>query len=356
MDSDTRHMRAALHLAGRGLGRVWPNPSVGCVIVKNGAVIAQARTANGGRPHAETQALEQAGEQAKGATVYVTLEPCAHTGKTPSCANALIKAKVAKVFVGTVDPDPRTAGKGIEKLKQAGIEVSVGLLEQECKTLNAGFFLHITQSRPLIVLKAACTRSGHLSPESGRWITGEQALNRVHLERRKYDAILIGIGTALADDPLLTSRLPALDHEPVRVVLDSDLRLSEESLLIKSAKKIPLWLVYSDDPQGKTKSLEDRGVKLFKSTRHDLAAAMRVLAEQGITRLLVEGGPTIHSAFMQSGLYDEMSLYRSHRHVKGIGDPVFSDESVQFQGQSKGLSVKTERIGEDSLEIWRRKV
>ncbi len=356
MDSDTRHMRAALHLAGRGLGRVWPNPSVGCVVVKNGAVIAQARTANGGRPHAEAQALEQAGEQAKGATVYVTLEPCAHTGKTPSCANALIKAKVAKVFVGTVDIDPRTAGKGIEKLKQAGIEVSIGLLEQECVALNRGFFLRITQNRPLIVLKAACTRSGHLSPESGRWITGEQALNRVHLERRKYDAILIGIGTALTDNPLLTSRLPALDHAPVRVVLDSELHLPEESVLVKTARKVPLWLIYATDSANKAKSLENKGIRLFKCSRYDLPAAMRVLAEQGITRLLVEGGPTIHSAFMQSGLYDEMSLYRSHRHVKGIGDPVFSDESVQSQGQSKGLSLKTERIGEDSLEIWRRKV
>ncbi|MCC7305596.1 MAG: bifunctional diaminohydroxyphosphoribosylaminopyrimidine deaminase/5-amino-6-(5-phosphoribosylamino)uracil reductase RibD, partial [Alphaproteobacteria bacterium] len=310
-----------------------------------------------GRPHAETQALEEAGSRAKDATVYVTLEPCAHRGKTPSCAEALISAKVARVCVGTVDPDPRTAGKGIQKLEQAGIEVTFGVLESQCKATNAGFFLSITQGRPLIVLKAACTHSGHLNPEEGRWISGKPALDRVHLERSKYDAILIGIGTALADNPMLTARLPVLGHTPVRVVLDSDLRLPEDSVLVKTARKAPLWLIYSKVSDAKEKNLRDKGAKLLKVPRHDLASAMKILAEQGITRLLVEGGPAIHRAFIQAGLYDEMSLYRSQEQLTGRGDPVFSEESVQFQSNKQGLSlIKTEQIGEDLLEIYRRKV
>ncbi len=353
MNSDTRHMRAALHLAARGLGRVWPNPSVGCVIVSDGVVIAQARTANGGRPHAETQALEEAGKKAQGATVYLTLEPCAHHGQTPSCAEALVAANVKKVFVGTLDPDPRTAGKGMEKLKKAGIEVKLGLLEEDCKSLNEGFFLRVKQNRPLITLKAACTQSGQLSPQSGRRISGDQALNRVHLERSKYDAILIGIGTALADNPLLTARLPALNHSPVRVVLDSELRLAEDSILVKTARKVPLWVIYSAAQAVKAKALEEQGVRLFKAPRHDLRAAVKILADQGITRLLVEGGPVIHRAFMQTGLYDGISVYRSLSHLVGRGDPVFS----QVQGLKDGLSlVKTEPLSEDSLEIYRRKV
>ncbi|MCB1592351.1 MAG: bifunctional diaminohydroxyphosphoribosylaminopyrimidine deaminase/5-amino-6-(5-phosphoribosylamino)uracil reductase RibD [Alphaproteobacteria bacterium] len=357
MNADERFMHAALHMAGRGLGRVWPNPAVGCFIVKDNRVIARARTADGGRPHAETAALEQAGAEAEGATAYVTLEPCAHEGETPSCAKALIHAKIKKAVIGTIDPDPRTAGKGIEELKNAGIEVVTGVLEPECKAINAGFIMRIIKSRPLICLKAACTGEGYLTPPEGRWISGQTALGDVHLRRRKYDAILIGIGTALEDDPMLTPRLPGFNDAPVRIVLDSDLRLPATSNLARSAGIIPLWVIYAHDRQENAKELEKVGARLLKSPRHDLGAALKLLAREGITRLMVEGGPTIHKAFMDAGLYDDISLYRSRKIESGQGEPVFSTENLRKRVAAQGLvPLKTREIEQDSLEIYRRKV
>ncbi|MCB1680657.1 MAG: bifunctional diaminohydroxyphosphoribosylaminopyrimidine deaminase/5-amino-6-(5-phosphoribosylamino)uracil reductase RibD [Rhodospirillales bacterium] len=357
MDTDRRHMLAALHMARRGLGRVWPNPSVGCVIIKDGRMVGTARTANGGRPHAETLALQQAGQEAKGAVVYVTLEPCAHEGATPPCVDALIRAEVKRVVIGTVDPDPRTAGKGIKKLQEAGIETALGILEEECWQINQGFFLRITEHRPLIALKAACTQSGQLSPREGRWISGREALNHVHLERSKYDAILIGIGTALADDPMLTVRLPGLSHQPVRVVLDSGLRLRLESRLVKSAKTVPLWVIYAEADGIREKALQEQEVKLFKTTRHSLKEVVKRLAEEGITRLLVEGGPTIHGAFMKEGLCDQMSVYRSQEMSEGRGEALFAPPALESYRKKQGLALlKTRRIEQDLLEIYSRKV
>lgn len=357
MAAEERLMQAALRMADRGLRRVWPNPAVGCLIVQDNRIIARARTADGGRPHAETLALEQAGPQAEGATVYVTLEPCAHHGKTPPCVDSLIAAKVAKVVIGAIDPDPRTAGMGIEALKAAGIEVCIGVLEKDCKALNAGFFTRIAENRPYICLKAACTKEGYMTPPEGRWITGPQALNLVHLQRRKFDAILIGIGTALADDPMLTTRLPGFTHSPVRIVLDTHLRLPVTANLCKTAGIIPLWILHADDPHSRAAELESVGAKLFKIPSRDLAAAMRCLAEQGITRLLVEGGPAIHTAFMEAGLCDEITVYRSSEIISGRGEAVFSPEKIKKFADRKGLTPsKTRLIEQDSLEIYRRKV
>lgn len=357
MAAQERLMQAALRMADRGLGRVWPNPAVGCVIVQGDRIIARARTANGGRPHAETIALEQAGPQAEGATVYVTLEPCAHHGKTAPCVDSLIAAKVARVVIGAIDPDPRTAGKGIEALKAAGIEVCTGVLEKDCKTLNAGFFTRVTENRPYIGLKAACTKEGYMTPPEGRWITGPQALNLVHLQRRKFDAILVGIGTALADDPMLTTRLPGFHHSPVRIVLDSHLRLPADANLCKTAGIIPLWILYANDPNNRAAELESVGAKLIQTSPRDLTAVLRTLAEQGITRLLVEGGPAIHKAFMQAGLCDEISVYRSHKIAGGRGEALFSAEKLKIFARENGLTPsKTREIDQDSLEIYRRKV
>ncbi len=357
MAAEERLMQAALRMADRGLGRVWPNPAVGCIIVQGNRMIARARTADGGRPHAETIALEQAGAQAEGSTVYVTLEPCAHHGETAPCVDALIAAKVARVVIGAIDPDPRTAGKGIEALKAAGIEVCIGVLEKDCKALNAGFFTRIAENRPYICLKAACTKEGYMTPPEGRWITGPQALNLVHLQRRKFDAILIGIGTAMADNPMLTTRLPGFHHSPVRIVLDSHLRLPADANLCKTAGIIPLWILYANDPNNRAGELESVGAKLFKIPSRDLAAAMRCLAEQGITRLLVEGGPAIHTAFMEAGLCDEITVYRSSEIISGRGEAVFSPEKIKKFADRKGLTPsKTRLIEQDSLEIYRRKV
>ncbi len=216
-------MRAALALARRGLGRVWPNPAVGCVLVRDDHVIGRGWTRAGGRPHAEAEALMRAGEAASGATAYITLEPCAHTGKTPPCAEALIGAGVKRAVIAVEDPDPRVSGKGIEMLKEAGMEVAIGIGEKEAKRLNAGFFSRITRGRPLITLKTATTLDGRIATGTGdsRWITGPGARRRGHMMRAMNDAVLTGIGTVLADDPSLTCRLPGLeDRSPVRIVVD----------------------------------------------------------------------------------------------------------------------------------------
>lgn len=357
MNDEKRLMRAALHMAERGLGRVWPNPSVGCVIVREGRVIASAATASGGRPHAETIALQQAGQDAQGATVFVTLEPCAHEGKTPPCINALIEAKVKKVVIGTIDPDPRTAGKGIAALKEAGIEVVTGICEPECRSMNAGFFTRVTKGHPWICLKAACTAQGHLNPPEGRWISGSDALNDVHMRRRKYDAILIGIETALADDPMLTPRMPGFNTSPVRIVLDSHLRLPETSNLARTAGIIPLWIMYADDTHGRAKELEKVGARLIKTPHHDVAAAMKILADKGLTRILVEGGATVHNAFLKADLCDEMNIYRSKTIIEGRASNPFASEILEDFARKQGLSsMKTREWDQDSLEIWRRKV
>src|SRR5580700_4659831 len=225
---DLGHMRTALGLARRGLGNTWPNPAVGCVIVKDGRVVGRGWTQKGGRPHAETEALARAGKGAKGATAYVSLEPCSHHGKTPPCAEALIAAGVSRVVAAVEDPDPRVSGRGIARLRAAGIAVEAGLCAAEAAELNAGFFCRVAQGRPLVTLKLAASLDGRIATPTGksRWITGPAARERAHLLRAAHDAVLIGTGTALADDPQLTCRLPGLEaRSPVRIVIDRTLRL-----------------------------------------------------------------------------------------------------------------------------------
>lgn len=316
--NDITHMHHALRLAARGLGRVAPNPAVGCVIVsKDNRIVGRGWTAPGGRPHAETIALEQAGAAARGATAYVSLEPCAHYGQTPPCADALIAAGIARVVGATRDPDPRTSGAGFAKLRTAGIEVVEGVLAEEAQTLNEGFFKRVTQGRPLVALKIAQSTDGKVARGAGkdRWITGERARMHGHLLRARQDAILIGIGTALADNPELTCRIAGLeDRSPIRIVLDSKLRLSENSRLAQTARAVPL-LVFTTAQQG-GETLASLGVEIIRvkpdaNGRTDPGEVMRALATRGLTRVLVEGGPTIHAAFFAHGLADRVHLYQS---------------------------------------------
>ena len=317
-NNDITHMRHALRLAARGLGRVAPNPAVGCVIVsKDNRIVGRGWTAPGGRPHAETIALEQAGEAARGSTAYVSLEPCAHHGKTPPCADALIAAGVARVVGAVRDPDPRTSGKGFEKLKQAGIEVVESVLADEAQTLNEGFFKRITLGRPMVALKNAQSTDGKVGrgPGEDKWITGKRAREHGHLLRTRHDAILIGIGTALADDPELTCRIPGLeDRSPIRIVLDSKLLLSENSRLAQTARVVPLLVFTAAQKSGD--ALVALGVEIIRvkadaKGKTVLAEVMSALATRGITRVLVEGGPTIHAAFLAQGLADRVHLYQS---------------------------------------------
>jgi len=296
-------MRTALSLAERNLGQTWPNPAVGALVVKNGLILGQGWTARGGRPHAETEALAQAGAQAKGAMLYVTLEPCSHQGQTPPCAAAIIKAGIATVVVACGDPNPKVAGEGIARLKKAGIEVIEHICTKEALQLNRGFFSVLEKKRPTIALKIASSADGKISGGKDRWITGERARSYGHLLRSRYDAIATGIETVLADDPLLTCRLPGLeDRSPVRVLFDRKGRLP------KNAKLQPQWVFTSP-----------------------LSEALEFLTEKGITRLLVEAGTTLSTAFLQNGLVDRIYWFRAPVVIGEKGMPALNIESVPFK-------------------------
>ena len=355
---DVRHMRHALRLAERALGNVAPNPAVGCVIVsRSGHVVGRGWTQAGGRPHAETVALTQAGDAARGATAYVSLEPCAHQGLTPPCADALIAARVTRVVGAVVDPDPRVAGQGFTRLEAAGIAVTRGVLEKEAAALNAGFFDRISENRPLVALKVAQSADGFVADANGnsKWITSEQARRHGHLLRARYDAILIGIGTALADDPALTCRLPGLEkRSPVRVVLDSQLRLPPTSQLARTAAAHPT-VVFTAAKEG-GQELTSQGVEIRRMpglARPALRDVLAMLAQRGITRLLVEGGPTVHGAFMQSRLVDLVHLYRAPIVIGAGGRPaVHMPQSVALSDAPRLHVIERQVLGPDVLESF----
>jgi diaminohydroxyphosphoribosylaminopyrimidine deaminase/5-amino-6-(5-phosphoribosylamino)uracil reductase len=309
-------MRHALALGRRGIGRTGANPSVGCVIVSDdGRIVGRGRTSDGGRPHAETNALAAAGSLARGATAYVTLEPCATVTDTPSCADALVDAGVRRVVVAVQDPDPRTNGAGIAKLRSAGIEVATDVLAGEARQAHEGFFERTLSNRPFVTLKIAQSLDGMTASASGasKWITGEEARWYGHLLRAQNDAILVGINTVLADDPSLTCRLPGLENlSPLRVVLDTRLRLSETSQLAITAKATPT-VVFTTATAGADR-LRDLGVDVVQVARDargrpELSALLTELAKRKVTRLLVEGGATVHAAFLDRGLADRLEIF-----------------------------------------------
>jgi diaminohydroxyphosphoribosylaminopyrimidine deaminase/5-amino-6-(5-phosphoribosylamino)uracil reductase len=311
-------MRHALRLAERALGNVAPNPAVGCVIVsKEGRIAGRGWTQAGGRPHAETMALAQAGGEARGASAYVTLEPCSHHGQTPPCADALVAAGVSRVVGAILDPDPRVNGAGFGRLESAGIAVTNGVLEEQARALNIGFFKRVSEGRPMVALKIAESADGYVADAKGnsKWITGERARFHGHLLRAKHDAILVGIGTVLADDPALTCRLPGLSHRsPVRVALDSHLRLPPTSQLALGAKTHPV-IVFTAAKDG-GEALTAQGVQIERvaadeSGHPDIGAVLQALGRRGLTRLLVEGGPRVHAAFLKRDLADVIHIYRA---------------------------------------------
>ena len=349
---DIRHMRHALALAGRSLGRVAPNPAVGCVIVSaQGRVLGRGWTQDGGRPHAETVALAQAGAEARGATAYVTLEPCAHHGKTPPCAEALVAAGIARVVGAIEDPDPRVRGRGFARLREAGIAVVTNVLAEDAAAVNEGFFSRIAKARPLVTLKIAQSLDGCTASASGdsKWITGETARRFGHLLRARHDAILVGCETALKDDPELTCRLPGLEAaSPIRVVLDSRLRLAASSKLARTAKDVPT-LVFTASLTGAA-ALRACGVEVIAVAtdprdRPDLGAVLRALAERGVTRLLVEGGAVVHAAFLNENLADRLEVFTAPIVLGNAGQGAI--------GPLAGLGLdevpRFERVGHRSL-------
>jgi diaminohydroxyphosphoribosylaminopyrimidine deaminase/5-amino-6-(5-phosphoribosylamino)uracil reductase len=326
---DLSHMRAALALARRGLGSTWPNPSVGCVVVAQGRVVGRAVTAAGGRPHAEPAALEMAGAQARGATVYVTLEPCCHWGRTPPCTDALISAGVARVVIAARDPDPRVDSQGIARLRAAGIAVTENLLADEAREILAGFALRVTQGRPLVTLKLATTLDGRIATRGGesQWITGPAARRMAHALRGRHDAVMVGVGTVLADNPELTCRIPGFRTTPiVRIVADSHLRTSLSSRLAMTAMDAPTWMLIRDgaDPARRA-AFTNLGCTVIAvpgaTAGVDLAKGMQALAKAGITRLLVEGGGQIAAAMLRADLVDRVAWFHAPAVMGGDGWP-----------------------------------
>lgn len=366
--TDLPPMYAALTLARRGLGNTWPNPAVGCVIVKDGRVVGRGWTQAGGRPHAETEALRRAGATARGATAYVTLEPCAHHGRTPPCAEALVAAGVARVVVAIGDPDPRVSGRGLAMLRAAGITVDTEVGADEAREVAAGFLLRVTQGRPLVTLKLATSLDGRIATASGesKWITGPAARERAHLLRANHDAVLVGIGTALADDPDLGCRLPGLKaHSPVRVVADSAARLgSAEGLklaLVRTARERPTWaLVRADADPARLAALAEAGVEAIPVAgapdgHVDLAAALQALGAKGLTRLLVEGGGKLAAGLLTAGLVDRLVWFRAPVLLGGDGVPAVAGLAVSRIAEAHGFTrISLGEVGADSVETYTR--
>ena len=362
-DRDLAHMRAALALARRGLGNTWPNPAVGCVIVKDGHVRGRGWTQRGGRPHAETEALARAGAAARGATAYVSLEPCSHHGKTPPCAESLITAGIARVVSAVEDPDPRVSGRGLTRLREAGIAVETNVCEAEAAELNAGFFTRVRHGRPLITLKLATSLDGRIATAGGesRWITGAAARQRAHLLRATHDAVLVGTGTALADDPELTCRLPGLeDRSPVRIVLDRYLRLPSTMRLFSKIGQAPAWVVTlaSSDP-ARQAELAASGVKIIAAKmddegKIDLTALLRQFGDEGLTRLLIEGGGQLAAALLRRGLVDRLIWMRAPMAIGGDGLPAVAALGLEaLAGAPRFTLASSDTASGDVIDTYR---
>jgi len=363
--ADQRFMRLALTLGRRGQGSTWPNPAVGAVVVKNGVIVGRGWTQPGGRPHAEPEALKRAGEAARDATLYATLEPCSHIGKSPPCADAIIAAGIARVVSAIEDPNPEVAGQGHAKLRAAGITVDIGLGAAEAAHDHAGHFRRIRDKRPHVILKLAVSADDKIGAAERKpvAISGEAAKARVHLLRAQCDAILVGIGTVQADDPLLTCRLPGMEaRSPVRVVLDRSLRISGSSRLVHSARQTPLWVMTSNLSEApaamKLGAAGAQVIRVAATTTPpglDPMAVLHALAEKGITRLLVEGGARVASSFVASGLVDEVWLLRGPDAIGGGGVDALEALPLTSITQSPDFRVRaSESLQKDTLTIYER--
>lgn len=362
--SDADWMRVALGLAGRELGRVWPNPAVGCLLVAGGRVVGRGWTQAGGRPHAEAMALAAAGPRARGAAAYVTLEPCAHEGRAGPCADALIAAGVARVVAPLVDPDPRTDGRGFRRLMAAGVEVVTGCLPEEAAALNAGFLSRVTRGRPRVTLKLATSLDGRIATGTGesRWITGPLARREVHLMRARSDAVLVGAGTARTDDPRLDVRELGLGHvQPVRVVVTGELALPRSGHLGQTARQAPLWLVHhADASEARRKAWADCGAELIEAPFQpdglmDLAGMFQRLGDRGLTRVLCEGGGRLSAALVAADLVDEIVTYTAGLALGEEAVPAVGAMNVGALALAPRFRLADQRpVGGDLRATWLR--
>lgn len=353
-------MAHALALAARGLGRTWPNPAVGCVIAAQGRILGRGHTQPGGRPHAEVMALAQAGPAARGATAYVTLEPCAHHGVTPPCAEALIAARVARVVTALTDPDPRVSGKGHAALRAAGIDVCENILTAQATNLNAGFIKRVTRGLPFVTLKLASSLDGRIATASGesRWITGPGSRRAGHAMRLTHDAVMVGAGTARADNPDLTARDLGARHQPVRIVIDSQLRHAPQSRLGQSARQSPVWLCHTDAaPSEARKAWQATGATLIacaaQKGRINLQDALHQLAAKGLTRILCEGGGQLAATLIRDGLVDQLAHFTAGTILGAEGHPAIGPLGLAALKDAPRLRlISSETIGPDALSRW----
>jgi diaminohydroxyphosphoribosylaminopyrimidine deaminase / 5-amino-6-(5-phosphoribosylamino)uracil reductase len=354
---DAAHMRAALALARRALGTTWPNPAVGCVLVNEGAVIARGATGSGGRPHAEAVALAAAGAAARGATAYVSLEPCAHQGRAGPCADALAAAHVARIVYAVEDPDPRTKGAGAAALSKAGIAVASGVLAEEAAELNAGFFMRVREGRPLVTFKTATSLDGRIAAAGGRsqWITGEAARTAAHALRAQHDAVMIGASTLAADDPMLSVRLPGLPaRPPVRIAVAGRAMVAAGRRLFASLDAGPVWLVLAEGtapPRDLPQGVEIISVAAGPLGRPDPTAMLAELGRRGLTRVLVEGGARLAGALMKAGLVDRIAWFRAPLALGGDGVPALEPLGIADPAAAaKWRLIDSRRVGADTLD------
>lgn len=358
-NTDEDWMRVALSFALRAQGQTMPNPAVGCVIVKNGVLLAAAHTARGGRPHAETQALQQAGDAARGATAYVTLEPCAHIGQTGACAQALINAGIARVVIAIGDPDARVNGRGIEMLRSAGIHVVLGVCIDTAAKMHRGFIKRMQKNLPFVTLKIASSLDGCITNKGGasKWITGEISRQHVHVLRAKHEAILTGIGTILADNPALDCRLEGLeDASPVRVVLDSALRIDLDTRLVKTAMEKPTYICTGNsyDTQ-KAQRLKELGITLFHADtpRPSGAFVMAALAQAGISSVLIEAGSGVATSMLEENMVDEIVWFRAPFVMgEGAKPALVLDGSRMLEAMQRFRLLSVQPCGTDVLEHY----
>jgi diaminohydroxyphosphoribosylaminopyrimidine deaminase / 5-amino-6-(5-phosphoribosylamino)uracil reductase len=358
-------MERAIDLAVTGHGLTWPNPSVGTILVKDNVMVAAARTAKGGRPHAETEALFKAGPAAKGATLYVTLEPCAHYGQTPPCVEAIIAAGVSHVFVGVRDPDPRVNGKGIQRLQESGITVTEGVLRDKAVACHEAFFMRVQQNRPFFTLKMGISADNKIAAAPGvrTEITGAAAKEYTHYLRAHSDAIMVGVGTVLADDPLLTCRDKDYpNRNPLRIILDTHMRAPLTTQLMKSAKEIPTWIITSPVPLVGATDYEKAGARILPCQigtdgRIDRQAMASMLAREGLTKIMVEGGQGVATALLREGLIDEVHLIKNQRSLGQGAIPMLATDNDFIEFSRKYHVIKSAPIegSQDLLSIYRSK-
>lgn len=348
------YMQRAIALAKRGMGHTSPNPMVGCVVVKDGKIVTEGYHEKYGGYHAERNALSRCETDLTGADLYVTLEPCCHHGKTPPCTDIILERGIGRVLIGAMDPNPKVAGKGAQILRDHGVTVETGILEKECLELNEIFFHYISTGMPYVAMKYAMTMDGKIATGTGdsKWVTGEMARHHVHKLRKRYSAIMVGIGTVLMDDPMLNCRISE-GVDPVRVICDSSLRIPIESQIVQTAKEIPTIVTYTVGDETKRKALETTGVELLavKGNGRDafFAEVLKRLGERGIDSVLIEGGGTLHGTVLKSGMADRVYCYMAPKLVGGkdARSPVEGDGISYMREALQITDTEIIMLGED---------